>query len=181
MHRHIPRPRSLYCLIAGWLVIFPCGVPSATAGELNVSRAQESIIVDAKDVPLAQVLAELRRTINLQYRMPSATSRMITGRYQGSLKQVLARMLYDADYILRSTPEGSVLTVFGRNPEAPIRGPRTGAISPDVPSTPDPRSYSGRQAGEAPQLAPKSNRPPPPTYPNEGMNYPPGTNFGKGL
>jgi hypothetical protein len=178
------RRRSLYFPIA---VILGSCVPGASAGELNVSQTPESIIVEAKDVPLAQVLAELQRTINLQYRIPPATSIMVNGRYVGPLPRVLASMLRGTDYILRSAPEGSMLTIVARSPETPIRGPRGGTVEREVPQ-PSPLGGKAPNSGTpsvktetAPTLSPDLKRPPPPTYPNEGTTYPAGTNFGKGL
>jgi hypothetical protein len=172
MPQNLCNPELLFVVctrIGGVLISLALGIHCGWAGELRVERRKEAVIVEAEQVPVSQVLATLQESFNLQYRLPSSMDRVISGRHEGSLQRVIASILQGTDYILRSTPDGAVLTIIERIPEVPKRGPSVEFQS--SPST---------DVERVPRIAPQG-RGTPRTFPGEGMTYPAGTDFGKGL
>lgn len=80
--------------------------------EVRVSGQADALIVETREASVAEVLAALRTSFNLQYRISGALNRVMTGTYTGSLQRVIARLLEGHNYVMQSSAGGGALIVF---------------------------------------------------------------------
>lgn len=77
------------------------------------AAALVTIRVEAKHTPVEQILATLNHEFHLQYKSSATLDREITGTYQGSLEQVLTKVLEGYDFILKNGDSGLEVRVLG--------------------------------------------------------------------
>jgi hypothetical protein len=79
---------------------------------VRVAGGPDAVQVDAQNVSLAEVLTSLRTRFNLRYRAWGALDRPVSGHYAGPLRLVIARLLEDYDFALKTAPDGLDLLVL---------------------------------------------------------------------
>jgi hypothetical protein len=79
----------------GWLVS-----GSDSHAQVRVSGVPESLVIDAHNASLNEVIRTITATIHVRITLTSEANLTISGRYSGSLRRVLSRMLNDHNYIL---------------------------------------------------------------------------------
>ena len=87
-----------------------CGV-----AEVLLSGTRDRMVLQADDATIPEALAALRGANQLQIDLTGSSTRKLTGRYSGSLRQVLTRLLKGEDYVMRSTADGISIHLFGAN------------------------------------------------------------------
>jgi hypothetical protein len=107
-HRAAAGPVML-CLAV--LAALPCQAQGN--GLVQIDGRVDDMRVRLENAPIAQVLAELGRRFGLTYRRVPSIDRPLTGRYSGTLNQVLARVLDGTDYILEVSDQNVTLVVLG--------------------------------------------------------------------
>jgi hypothetical protein len=110
---------------------------SAALAQVQVDGKPEAVHVEARDVPLQEVLAALHDRFNLQYRSDDALETRMTGVFDGPLQRVAARILEGYDFAMTITPQGIDVLVLrqyrpGQTAVAvvsamPVRPPMTAA------------------------------------------------------
>lgn len=71
----------------------------STAGTL-VSGTRELMVLQANDATIPEIIDALRSAIHVEMDLKGASSRKLTGRYSGSVHQVLSRILNGEDYVM---------------------------------------------------------------------------------
>jgi len=99
----IGQSRALVTAIASALLLFSAG---AALAQVQVDGKPEAVHVEARDVPLQEVLSALHDKFNLQYRSDDALETRKTGVFDGPLPRVAARILEGYDFAMKITPEG---------------------------------------------------------------------------
>ena len=99
----IGQDSSLITAIALALLLFGAG---AARAQVQVDGKPEAVHVEARDVPLQEVLAALHDRFGLQYRSDDALETLKTGVFDGPLPRVAARILDGYDFAMKVTPEG---------------------------------------------------------------------------
>jgi hypothetical protein len=79
----------------------------------TITGDPEAVTLDAQDSSIGEILAGLARDFNVHYRSSTDLNRHITGTYQGSLRQVVARVLGGYNFIVASSRGGMEVTIFG--------------------------------------------------------------------
>jgi hypothetical protein len=79
---------------------------SAALAQLQVDGNPAAVHVDARDVPLQEVLAALHDRFGLDYRSDDALETRKTGVFDGPLPRVAARILDGYDFAMKVTPQG---------------------------------------------------------------------------
>jgi hypothetical protein len=74
--------------------------------QVRVDGSPDAVHIEARDVPLQEVLAALQAKFNLQYRTDDALETRKTGIFDGPLPRVTARMLDGYDFAMKVTPQG---------------------------------------------------------------------------
>jgi len=85
----------------------------AARAEVRIAGGTEIVHVDARDASLEEVLSALRTRFGLQYRGPPLTDRRITGAYEGTLRQVVRRLLEGYDFVLKTQSDTLEVVVVG--------------------------------------------------------------------
>jgi hypothetical protein len=95
--------KSLILMIASAMLL---AGGSAALAQVQVGGKLEAVHVEARDVPLQEVLAALHDKFNLQFRSDDALDTPKTGVFDGPLPRVAARILDGYDFAMKITPEG---------------------------------------------------------------------------
>ena len=82
---------------------------SATA---EIEGSEHDVVLRVKNAPIKDVLDALAVRFKLTYRAPLNLTRELSGRYSGSLNQVLVRILDDVDYVVEAADDGIKLVIF---------------------------------------------------------------------
>ena len=110
----IVQRKSLILAIASAMLL---ASGSAGLAQLRVDGKPETVHVEARDVPLQEVLSALRDKFNLNYRSDDALETRKTGVFDGPLQRVAARILEGYDFAMKITPQGiDVLVLRQRHP-----------------------------------------------------------------
>ena len=90
--------------------------------QVVVDGGPETVHIEARDVPLQEVLAALQDKFNLQYRSDDALQTRKTGVFDGPLQRVAARLLDGYDFAMKVTPQGIDVLVLRQNgqPAVPV-------------------------------------------------------------
>jgi hypothetical protein len=92
---------------------------SQASAELLVEGQPEAVHIDARDVPLRDVLDALRVKFNFQYRSNDALDTRMTGTFNGPLQRVTARILDGYDFAASVAPQNiDVLILRQHGPNA---------------------------------------------------------------
>jgi hypothetical protein len=82
-------------------------------GEVRVAGHTEAVQVEARDAPVQDVLAALNTSFGLQYRGVASLDRRISGTYEGSLQQVVRRLLDGYDFIVKMDARTVEVVIIG--------------------------------------------------------------------
>jgi hypothetical protein len=85
----------------------------AHAGVL-VSGTPGAVSLEVEKATIGDVLAALSKAFDLRYRSSVVLDKQLSGKYQGSLKQVLGLVLQDHTYVVKVDDAKLELTVLGR-------------------------------------------------------------------
>jgi hypothetical protein len=113
--RHFVLPLVLLGLLAG--------SGNQAFGEVLVEGQPEAVHIDARDVPLREVLDALSAKFNFQYRSNDALDTRMTGTFNGPLPRVTARILDGYDFaasIAAQNIDVLILRQLGPNAIAPV-------------------------------------------------------------
>lgn len=133
-------------MVAGVGIVIVCmsavfGRPAAAAAEIQGGGADLQLRLENASV--REVLDLLSGKFKLTYTLTSLPNRQLTGRYSGTLSEVLARLLDGSDYIVEVSGD-SVKLIIVSGPAQPARGASAPASqvkeSTAVPITPPSQS-----------------------------------------
>ncbi len=88
---------------------------SAAPAQVRVEGRPETVHVEARDVPLQEVLSALHDRFGLQYRSDDTLETLKTGVFDGPLQRVAARILEGYDFAMKITPQGIDVLVLRQN------------------------------------------------------------------
>ena len=123
--RRTARVRSLSILLTAMVNVMPINVWAA----VRVEGSPNSLSLQVENAPISEVLSALG--VKLRNRAPSDFTRIKTGAYSGTLRQVLARLLDGYDYIITDSGDNIQVVVLGASaafgtapgPVAPVGSP----------------------------------------------------------
>jgi hypothetical protein len=128
MSRH---GRLLRLLLSSAVLVAGVASPRGALAQTTITGAEDDLTVEARDSSVQEVLAALGARFGLRYRNITALDRRIDGIYEGSLHQVVARLLDGSSYVM-STGGGQieviVVSAAKRNDMRPP--PSTTAFAP---------------------------------------------------
>ena len=110
---------SLYLqtIAAGFLLLT---APVARA-DVSVQGTPEAVQVEAKNASIEEVLGALRDAYGLNYQSDIPLGRQVSGTYQGSLSDVLTRLLDGSSFVLTRS-ENTIQVVITSAGSKPIPG-----------------------------------------------------------
>jgi hypothetical protein len=83
--------------------------------ELLIEGDPHAIHLEARGVPLRQLLDAMQAKFNLHYRSDDALNSPVTGTFNGQLRRLVGRLLEDYDFVMKMTPEGLDVLIMQRN------------------------------------------------------------------
>src|SRR5712672_2130939 len=78
-----------------------------------VESGPGTLVVEAREATVEQVLEALSESRNFEFHTSQALTRVLSGTYTGTLPRVLARILDGYDHVVQSTPTDTRLSVLG--------------------------------------------------------------------
>jgi hypothetical protein len=93
------------------LMVFLLSAERASA-TTEIEGSEHDVVLRVKNAPIKDVLDALAVRFKLSYRAPLNLTRELSGRYSGSLNQVLVRILDDVDYVVEAADDGIKLVIF---------------------------------------------------------------------
>jgi hypothetical protein len=110
----------------------------------QIQQHGEELEVQAENASIKEILDALSGHFNVSYNQSSAVSRVLTGRFSGTLQQVLARVLAGNDYVLGTSDDTVRIVILNRSSvigvaaaeQRPAADGEATAAPPPVPRTP---------------------------------------------
>lgn len=114
----------------------------ACCGDFLIEGEANAVHLEARGVPLRELLDAMRAKFNLRYRTDGALDSPVTGVFDGEVRRVAARLLEDYDFVMRMRLEGLDILIMQRNsrdikPASSVPPPTDTAISAAFPMTSD--------------------------------------------
>src|SRR5262245_31251050 len=103
--------RTIAAVIVGALILTVAPMGAAPAGA-RVEGQVVSMQLQAMNASVREALDALPREFKVTYHLPPDIQRHVTGRYSGTLKQVLARILDGYNYIVEMGEGGTRIMVL---------------------------------------------------------------------
>lgn len=128
------------------LALLSVGVSGALAAT-EVRGEERNLQIEAKNASIREILDSLATKYPLTYKLPPNLNRVVTGRYAGSLAQVLRRVLDGNDFIIKASDNLVEVVVFGSSQA-------TAVVAAELPSAPKPPTLP---AGGFPSTPPPLN------------------------
>lgn len=123
------RARGLAILAAALFYGAPIdGSPFEALAGAKVSGSPDAVEVEADDASVEEVLSALRDAFALRYRTAGDMRFAISGSYTGSLREVVSRILNRYDFVMESSPSGTIVAVYGPGGDAT----KSAALANDV-------------------------------------------------
>jgi hypothetical protein len=94
--------------------------------ETHVAGVPAALRVEAQDATLQDVLTALRSSFGLKYQISTDLSRSVSGTYNGSLREVITRLLNGYDFFVRKVGDDLEVVVVR------FSAPTTTAPTPEV-------------------------------------------------
>jgi hypothetical protein len=108
-------PVGRFLVLAAVLLAGTCHIAHA---QVRVEGPPDAVHLDARDVPLQEVLEALRAKFKLRYRADDALDGRITGTFNGPLPRITARILGGYDFAIKITSENiDVLVLRQHSPD----------------------------------------------------------------
>jgi hypothetical protein len=115
------RIASPACSLAA--VLLAAFYSSASAADVRIQGSADEVRVEARDVTASEILAALGARFALSYRGATGTRR-VTGTFEGTLNDVVKRVLGGYDYVINRTGDGLEVTVLGLESSTATPPPR---------------------------------------------------------
>jgi hypothetical protein len=110
-HRH---PSLLFSATAMIALGFALAMdPMLALADAQVSGKPDAVSVKAQDASVEEILVALANGFDVQFRSSADLEKRITGTYQGSLQQVVTRVLSGYDFFVKSGEKGLEITLLG--------------------------------------------------------------------
>jgi hypothetical protein len=102
-------------------------VPTIVHAETEVVGRIAALRVEARNSTLREVLSTLGSSLGLRYKMSADLDRSVSGTYNGSLREVLARLLDGYDFFMRQVGDTMEVVIITSATSSPIT-----ATTPEV-------------------------------------------------
>ena len=106
-----PRPQVLILPVLFLTLIQAISVKAYA--DVSVTGEPNAVKIEAREASVEELFAALSKTYDVRYRMPMGLKRPISGSYEGSLLQVLVRVLQGFNFSIESSTNGVSVAVYG--------------------------------------------------------------------
>ena len=112
--------RPMLAMIA---FVVTSAVPSPTWSETQIANASGALSIDAHDTTLQEVVVKLSATFGIRFRSSADLSRPVDGSYQGSLREVITRLLDGYDFFVRRSGDVTEVVIVGSSGKSATAAP----------------------------------------------------------
>ena len=123
--------------VSGWIfalaIVWFLSVADVRA-EVRISGSIDAVTIDAKNAPLTEIIAALNSKLIARINWTPAITPAITGKYSGSLRRVLLRMLDGQNVILTSSGDQISIILLANTGKSAVPLPVANSVSPQVPA-----------------------------------------------
>jgi hypothetical protein len=150
--------------VGGALISLVLGLNLAPAkAETEVQGQLDAMQLHAENASTREVLEALAAAFKLTYKLPPNINRNWNGLYSGSLNRVLARILRDTNYFIRSSDtEIEVIVLRASGAFDATAGAISSGATVTAPENPVAAARPAARAQPAAALTPTASPPPPP-------------------
>ena len=137
--------KAKLALVPLLLLAVPIATGREAAAEVRIAGGPKAMNVEAKDASLQEVLTALRDTFDLRFESSASLEKAVTGKFHGSLEQVVSSVLFlkDYSYTYQKSESHPLLRIISVDHGAPS-GPAATPASP--PPAPAPQQADQHQA-----------------------------------
>jgi hypothetical protein len=108
------------------------GVAATAAAEVRIEGSAAAVRVSTSQNTIADVLSALATSFKLRYRTAVPLAAVADPAYAGSVRQVIAHLLEDYNYLVKTDQETTEIVVLGSRGQVAIPAPKAKAAAPDV-------------------------------------------------
>jgi hypothetical protein len=134
--------------------------PTPGLAEIQVRGSPDAVTIKARDTSVEDVLAALSRAFGVHYQLSVNLDKRLSGTYEGSLPQVLTRILQGYNFILKTDNRSIVVTVVGAPNSLAANISPPGLSASGAPRAPAPELQ--QSAAPAPAPVPQQSEAPAP-------------------
>jgi hypothetical protein len=107
-------------------------IPICVRAETKVRGTPQAVVVEAQNASVEEVLIALTDTFKVRFRSAANLNKRLTGTYQGTLQQVISRILKGYDFATRSGAAGLEITLHGAGTPVDVAGARVATRPTDA-------------------------------------------------
>jgi hypothetical protein len=115
--------RSLALAGAAATLVFGVTAAGPARAAVQVEGDAAALRIAARQAPVAEILAALGNALKIRYRAAAPLDGVIDGTYRGSLREVLADVLEDYNYVIKTADGQTEVVVIGRRGQRPMVAP----------------------------------------------------------
>jgi hypothetical protein len=108
--------------------------PTWTRAETQVRGTPQSVVVEAQNATVEEILVALTDTFKVQFRSAASLDKRLTGTYEGTLQQAVSHILKGYDFVVKSGQSGLEVTLLGAGRPVAVAGTRPATKSAQVAS-----------------------------------------------
>jgi hypothetical protein len=123
----VMRPAFTCCVL---LYVLAFATPMRAHSEILLEGSAAAVRLHATQVPIGEILAALRNEYGLRYRASIDLSRRITGTYSGSLDRVVAQLLTNYDFVLKTSSGEVEIPLLQDRGAEPVRAQTSNVAIP---------------------------------------------------
>jgi hypothetical protein len=112
--------RSLALAGVAVALVFGAAAMTPACAAVQVEGDAAALRVDARQAPVAEVLAALGTALKIRYRAATPLDGVVEGTYRGNLRQVLASVLEDYNYVIKTADGQTEVLVISRRGQRPV-------------------------------------------------------------
>jgi hypothetical protein len=97
--------------------------PTLALAETQVRGTRDALSVEAQNASVEEILVALSNAFDVEFRSSADLEKRLTGTYQGSLQQVVMRILGGYDFFVKSGENGLEISLLGSGRATAVVGP----------------------------------------------------------
>lgn len=86
---------------------------SPARADVRISGTEARVTIEAQDAALSDVIAQLTAMYGVTFQSSTPLDRAVSGRYSGSLRKVIGRLLENNNYVTRQIDGRLAIVVYG--------------------------------------------------------------------
>jgi hypothetical protein len=96
--------------------------PTSAFAEARVRGNPNAVSVEAKDASVEEILVALTDAFDVHFRSSANLDKRLTGTYEGTLQQVVTRLLRGYNFVMKSGEQGIEVTLLGTGKTVAVGG-----------------------------------------------------------